>query len=40
MLTKSEKIKQTKQQIREKRKSQDCKTFEMKFDKSHQDALP
>lgn len=35
MLTKNEKIKQSIQQTREKRKSQVCKTFEVKFDSSH-----
>jgi len=35
MLTKNEKIKQAIQKTREKRKSQDCKVFEVKFDKSH-----
>jgi len=34
-MTKNEKIKQTRQQTREKRKSQDCKVFEVKLDKSH-----
>jgi len=34
-MTKNEKIKQSIQQTREKRKSQDCKVFEVKFDKSH-----
>jgi len=35
MLTKNEKIKQSILQTRERRKSQDCKVFEVKFDKSH-----
>jgi len=35
MPKKNEKIKQAIQQTREKRKSQDCKVFEVKFDKSH-----
>jgi len=34
-MTKNEKIKQSKLQTREKRKSQDCKVFEVKIDKSH-----
>lgn len=35
MLTKNERIKQTRQRTREKRKSQDCRIFEVKVDKSH-----
>ena len=35
MITKSEQIKQTLNQTRERRKSQTCKTYELKFDKSH-----
>ena len=34
-MTKNEKIKQSILQTREERKSQVCKTFEVKFDKSH-----